>query len=337
MIPRVDNPTVFDSFVKAESVLAKHEKIVVSISGGSDSDIVLDLIERVRGDKNVEYVWFDTGVEYQATKDHLVYLEQRYGITIQRIRPPKVIPSCIKEYGQPFISKMVSENIRRLQRHGFKWEDRPYDELVKEYPGMYGTIGWWCNRRKNLYSCRTMFNINYNKWLKEFLIAHPPTFPVSSQCCYYAKKKASHNYIKENGTDLIVVGIRKSEGGVRSSNYKTCYSQDKLCDSYRPLFWYVDADKEYYEKRFGIVHSDCYTKYGLKRTGCVGCPYNRNITSEISVIDQYEPKLAVACRNMFRESYEYTRQYREFYATMQEKEKKADAGQMTFFDIEGAT
>ena len=40
------------------------------------------------------------------------------------------------------------------------------------------------------------------------------------------------------------------------------------CDTYRPLFWYMDSDKKVYEKNFGIKHSRCYIEYGLKRTGC---------------------------------------------------------------------
>lgn len=82
-----DNLIIFDSFVKAESVLKNHDKIVVSISGGSDSDIVLDIIYRVNEattKKDIHYVFFDTGLEYQATKNHLKYLENKYGIEIER-------------------------------------------------------------------------------------------------------------------------------------------------------------------------------------------------------------------------------------------------------------
>lgn len=84
MAERGKNLTIFDALIKAKSVLGRHQKIVVAISGGSDSDVVLDLIEKVKGDKDVKYVWFNTGLEYQATKDHLKYLETKYGIKIER-------------------------------------------------------------------------------------------------------------------------------------------------------------------------------------------------------------------------------------------------------------
>ena len=63
---------------------------------------------------------------------------------------------------------------------------------------------------------------------------------------------------------------------------------------------------------FNISNSKCYTEYGLKRTGCVGCPYGRDYKHELEVIKEYEPKLYKAVTNIFKDSYEYTRKYKEF-------------------------
>ena len=41
------------------------------------------------------------------TKEHLDYLEQKYGIKIKRLKPEKPIPTCVKQYGVPFLSKYV--------------------------------------------------------------------------------------------------------------------------------------------------------------------------------------------------------------------------------------
>lgn len=81
------------------------------------------------------------------------------------------------------MSKQVSEFIQRLQRHKFKFEDKSFDELYAEYPKCKSALQWWCNRNKT-YS----FNISGHKYLKEFLIANPPTFNISNKCCKYAKK-----------------------------------------------------------------------------------------------------------------------------------------------------
>lgn len=69
------NLAIFDAFTKADSVInsPKYSNIMCSISGGADSDVMLDMIHRVDVDDKVRYVWFNTGLEYQATKDHLKY------------------------------------------------------------------------------------------------------------------------------------------------------------------------------------------------------------------------------------------------------------------------
>lgn len=87
-LPEFKSGTIIDAIVKAYSVVNKpfYNNVICSISGGSDSDIMLDIIYRVDEQKKVTYVWFDTGLEYKATKEHLKYLEDRYGIEIRRER-----------------------------------------------------------------------------------------------------------------------------------------------------------------------------------------------------------------------------------------------------------
>lgn len=180
------NGVIFENLIRGNLIFRQHNKIMVSISGGSDSDIVLDICEKIKDDKEVEYVWFDTGVEYQATKDHLKYLEERYGIEIKRIKAIKSIPTCVMEYGQ---------------------------------------------------------------------------------------------------------------------------------------------HKRDYEKAFNIRHSDCYLKYGMRRTGCVGCPFSQRLENDLQNCATYEPKLYKACTTIFKDSYEYTRQFRRFRQKMKNKD------QMTIYDL----
>lgn len=290
---------------------------------------MLDIIHRIDEQKKVTYVWFDTGLEYKATKDHLKYLEDRYGIEIHRERAIKPIPVCTREYGQPFLSKRVSDYISRLQRVGFTWEDKPFDELIEIYPKCRTGLRWWCNNwndnlPKNNWGGdgKSKFNIEFNKYLKEFLISNPPTFKISMKCCDWAKKKVVHKIISDFNFDLHMVGVRKAEGGVRADAYKNCYTTgtDKV-DSYRPLFWFKEEDKREYERAFDIKHSDCYCKWGFKRTGCCCCPYGRELFYELDIIKQFEPNMYKAVSNVFKESYEYTKQYRQFVREMNDKEK----------------
>lgn len=304
------NSVIGDNLVKAWSKINNpmYEKIICSISGESDSDVMLDVCWRCDKDNKIDYVWFDTGLEYQATKDHLKYLEEKYGIEIKRYKAHKAIPLCCKEYGQPFLSKFVSEMIYRLQKHNFKWEDKQFEELYQEYPKCKSAIEWWCSGKGS----DSKFNITRNKWLKEFMIENPPTFKISNKCCTYAKKNVAHEVIKNTKCDLNIIGVRKAEGGIRASAYKNCFNSGKANDEYRPLFWYADKDKDVYDEHYKIEHSKCYTEYGLKRTGCCGCPYGRDFEFELDVIKEHEPKLYIGINNIFKESYDYTRKYKEF-------------------------
>ena len=72
----------FDSpkkFMAIQSIIAKHLRAhpnaICSYSGGADSDILLDLIERTRkmipGLPEVQYAFFNTGLEMEAIKRHV--------------------------------------------------------------------------------------------------------------------------------------------------------------------------------------------------------------------------------------------------------------------------
>ena len=63
------NLAVLKMFIKTWTVVnnPSYERIACKISGGSDSDVMLDVIWRCDKESKVTYVWFDTGLEYQAT------------------------------------------------------------------------------------------------------------------------------------------------------------------------------------------------------------------------------------------------------------------------------
>ena len=266
---------------------------------------MLDMIIRCGAQDKTDFVFFDTGLEYAATKEHLDFLEQKYSITIERVKAVKPIPKSVKDNGVPFWSKYASEMIYRLQSHGFKFEDEPFEVLIKKYPRCKVALTWWCNVSKGT----SMYIIDRAPYLKQFMIENPPNFKISNKCCEYAKKKASKQYLKRGDYDLECVGIRKSEGGVRAAVYKNCFYSGKDIDRFMPVFWLSDSDKAEYCKHYDVTHSDCYTKYGLYRTGCFGCPFGKRFEEELKQIKEFEPKLYDAANNIFGESYEYTRKY----------------------------
>lgn len=310
LLDTIKNPIIGKALLTTYHKLnnCNYNKVLCSVSGGSDSDIIIDLLTKFDNNKIVDYVFFDTGLEYQATKEHLEFLQEKYGIKIETIRPKVPIPLACRKYGQPFLSKQVSEYISRLQKHNFKWEDKSFDELILEYPNCKSALEWWCDAKGN----GSAFSIKRNKYLKEFMVLNPPTFKISQLCCKYAKKDLAHEKLKE-GYDLNVTGIRKAEGGVRATAYKSCFDENfGSYDRYRPIFWFSNEDKLDYRKMFNVSNSKCYSVYGMQRTGCAGCPFGRNYQFELELLEKFEPKLYKAAINIFKESYEYTRSYMAF-------------------------
>ena len=308
-----ENENIYNTACKCWYTVQEHKKIMCSISGGYDSDIILDLIVRCGGRERTTFVFNDTGLEYNATKEHLKYLESRYGVQIKRLSPQKAIPTCCREYGVPFWSKYVSSMIYRLQKHGFRWEDEPLKELLSKYPRCRSALRWWCNDFKTENGQESRFNIAYVNGLKEFMQQSPPEFRISSKCCDYSKKMPAHKELESGAYDLNITGVRKKEGGTRSSAYKSCYDDVRVGpDNYRPLFWWTGADKEVYRKHFGIIRSDCYELWGMDRTGCAGCPFGKDFENELDLVCLFEPKKYRAMEAVFGQSYAYTRKFWEY-------------------------
>ena len=324
-----NNQTILDTVAKTIDHIQDGKKIMVSVSGGSDSDIMVDLFEKIGYEPGqVVYVWFDTGLEYEATKRHLVFLEEKYGIEIQRHTTKVPIPLAVKQYGVTFISKEVSEKFDRLQKKGFKYEDGTYEDLMQKYDRAKSGLKWWCSDARE-----TRFTINALAGLKQFVMQNEPP-QISGQCCKYAKKNVGFAIEKEIGAELTCIGVRRAEGGLRATKYESCYSPktSTRIAQFRPIFFWTDADKAEYEEFCGVVHSDCYTVYGFKRTGCACCPFGSKFEEELEVIKEYEPKLYTAACNIFGESYEYTRKYRKFKEAY--KREKRKGGQIDLFDME---
>lgn len=307
----ISSDTIKNGLIKTYKYLLEHHNIAVSISGRADSDDMLDIIENIREylpeewkkQSKVTYVWFDTGIEMDATKRHLNYLESKYNIEIQRVRAKVTVPAAVIKAGYPFISKDVSQKINNLQTSGFQFEDDTLDNLLQKYDQCKTGLTWWTGNRGSY---------SISKHLKEYMINNPPDFHISDYCCHYAKKEPSRQFILDNNIDLMLIGIRQAEGGTRAT-VGSCFvekGKSKVCDQHYPLFWWSNKDKESYEQTFDIRHSDAYEVYGFKRTGCAGCVYNSHYKEDLEILEKYEPRLVNAVRNIFKRSYEYTEKYK---------------------------
>ena len=340
----------FDAPMKFEAIksiiakrLIEHPNAICSYSGGSDSDILLHLIESVRHTFNlppIKYCFFNTGLEMKAIKDHVVDMEKKYGVEITQYRPEIGIVTASRRYGIPFVSKIMSAGLENVQRKNIPLtiadeyaeatdKAAKRQELRERYPKSEQAINFLCccntagEPRPNI-----QLVINSSKYMLDFIKENPVPFKVSAQCCTYCKKKTAHRVQKD--FDMVITGERRDEGGMRSVPRKDsttmCFSE--TADGkyrLRPLYYVSDADKAWYKERYGIKYSDAYEVYGLTRTGCCGCPISAKAVDDLEKIRPYEPQLVKAAWNVFGESYRYRQQYNAYKKRRQAEEKKKKA------------
>ena len=335
-----DAPAKFQAI---QSIVAKHLKqhpnAICSYSGGADSDILIDVIERAReifGLPSVKYVFFNTGLEMKATKDHVKATAEKYGVEIETVRPEVNIVMASRKYGIPFVSKIMSAGLSEWQKKGIPLSvaqeyDRAEDkqakrlELKERYPKCESVLNFLCccnskgEPRPNI-----QLVINSSKYMRDFIGEHPPDFKISAECCTYCKKKVAHQIQK--GYDMVITGERRDEGGMRSvprkDNTSMCFTETASGQyRLRPLYYVSDADKAWYKEYYGLRYSDAYEVYGLTRTGCCGCPISYKAVADLELIRPYEPNLVKAAWNVFGKSYTYRQKYNAYKAARMEQEK----------------
>ncbi len=319
--------------------LIEHPNAVCSYSGGSDSDILLDLIERAREMFSlppVDYVFFSTGLEMEATKRHVKETAEKYGVSIAEHRPKKCIVTATREYGLPFVSKIMSAGLEGVQKKHIplsiadeyaQAEDKKGKraELKARYPKCEAEINFLCG-------CNSageprpdiQLVIGSSKYMLDFIKENPIPFRVSNRCCDICKKSVAHSVQKNY--EMVITGERRAEGGMRSvprkDNTALCFTETGEGKfRLRPLYYVSDADKAWYKKHRGIRYSDAYEVYGLMRTGCCGCAISARATEDLEKIRPYEPNLVKAAWAVFGPSYDYRRRYNDYKAQRREAEK----------------
>ena len=342
-----DSPAKFTAIQSIEAKrLKEHPKAICSYSGGADSDILVDVIEKTRELFNlpeVDYVFFNTGLEMKATKDHVKETALKYNIKIREVFPKISIVTAARKYGIPFVSKIMSGGLSEWQKKKVPLsiaeeyetaEDKiaKRAELKERYPKCESLINFLCCcNGKGEPRPDIQLVINSSKYMRDFIAEYPPDFRISAQCCDYCKKQPAHSVQKDY--EMIITGERRDEGGMRSVPRKDssamCFTETSNGQyRLRPLYYVSDKDKAWYKEFYGIRYSDAYEVYGLTRTGCCGCPISYKATDDLDKIGKYEPNLKKAAWAVLGRSYEYRRLYNEYKARRAEKEDQIP-GQMT--------
>ena len=261
-----DAPHKFEAI---KSIIAKrlveHPNAICSYSGGSDSDIMLHMIEMVRKIFDlppVQYCFFNTGLEMEAIKRHVREVEKQYGVTVTEHRPKKGIVQSTREHGIPFVSKIMSAGLEGVQNKNIplsiadeyaEAEDKiaKRAELKARYPKCESTINFLCGcNSKGESRPKIQLVINSSKYMLDFIKENPIPFKVSNKCCTYCKKNVAHN--AQKSFDMVITGERRDEGGMRSvprqDNTSMCFTESADGKHrLRPLFYVSDADKQWYK------------------------------------------------------------------------------------------
>jgi 3'-phosphoadenosine 5'-phosphosulfate sulfotransferase (PAPS reductase)/FAD synthetase len=283
----------------------------------------------------------------KATRDHVKAIAEKYGVTIDEVRPKVNIVQATRQYGIPFVSKIMSSGLSEWQKKNIplsiaeeyeQAEDKRAKraELKERYPKCESVINFLCccnsdgEPRPNI-----QLVINSSKYMRDFIDEYPPDFQISAKCCDYCKKQVAHKVQKNY--DMVITGERRDEGGMRSvprkNNTALCFTeQGDGKFRLRPLYYVSDKDKAWYKERYNVRYSDAYEVYGLTRTGCCGCPISFKAVNDLEKIKPYEPNVVKAAWNIFGKSYLYRKKYNEYKKDRIEREKKGKAGYQMSID-----
>lgn len=258
-------------------------KCYVSFSGGKDSTVLLALIKLCEEvytipPNSIPAVFSNTGIELGVTTDFVTWVSKNYYKNTQIIRPEKSFDWVLKNVGKPMLSKQKSHALHQYQKgkrtdalHGLLFDGK----TLSGHPS-------WKNRiaDKDIHVLSDDFDIN-----------------VSDSCCAWMKKKPFEVYEIQNGMKGAIVGIRMAEGGVREDETKKrvrkggkiCTVVGKSITKKYPIIDWSEEDIERFISKYNVPLSDAYTKYGFERTGCMACPYAKNVDKDLEYLFYHEP------------------------------------------------
>lgn len=270
-------------------------KCLLSFSGGKDSTVLANIYVNALKEgklKPMPIVFSDTGLEYESIYRFVKWFSENVH-EVETIKPSVPFSKIIREYGKPAMSKSKSSFINTYQRAlkknqdplklkrtselilGFRTDKKTFKPVYREDGVAFKTP----NRLAN----------------KHFNFLHPDhEYKIANKCCVFLKKKPFEDYYMSHDILGYATGMRVSEGGIRAMVYKSCTSYKKVGGisllHKLPIFDWEDSDIDNYINKYDIKIADAYTEYGLDRTWCTGCPYAKDIGSNLKVLYEHEPK-----------------------------------------------
>ena len=270
-------------------------KCYVSFSGGKDSTVLLALTKMCQdlytvGD--IPAVFSNTGIELGVTVDFVNWVKDNYYPNVEIIRPSVSFDWVLKNKGKPMLSKLKSEYLSRWQkgsRTSCVWQNLIYGKT---------------NSGKDTWKLK-LSNKDVHILSDDFPIK------ISERCCKYLKKEPFANYNKTSGKKGYLTGLRMGEGGARelnainrkNANGRICTAVSHGMIQKSPLIDWADEELEEFIEKYNVPLSKAYTDYGFKRTGCMCCPYSRNLKNDLTYLYNHEPNRYKASMHWLKDVY----------------------------------
>jgi 3'-phosphoadenosine 5'-phosphosulfate sulfotransferase (PAPS reductase)/FAD synthetase len=229
-----------------ETFIARTGKIsFVSLSGGKDSGVLLDIARRYV-DPKMKAVFCNTGNEYPEI---VRFVRGTENVTV--IRPEYTVRQVLEKYGFPLISKEQAQGIRQART----------------------------TRSEKLRNIRLHGTDKSRGWLSgkiadrgQYLIDEP--FMISEKCCDCLKKRPMARYVRQTG-EVPIIGTMAGESRLRAQQYIRrggCNSFSGMNTASHPLSIWTDKDIWNYIRMFNVPYCELYDK-GHSRTGCMVCGF----------------------------------------------------------------
>ena len=270
-------------------------KCYVSFSGGKDSTVLLALIkmcQELYTVGEIPAVFSNTGIELGVTVDFVKWVKDNWYPYIEIIRPNHSFSWVLENKGKPILSKIKSEYLHRW--HSGNKTGNTIQSLVtgitpRGKPARNSKLA-----DKYAHMLHEEFPIN-----------------LSSDCCKVLKKKPFLEFEKRADMKGAIIGIRVEEGGPRFTQAMSRVEKGgKLCTYTKgsmvykaPIIDWSGDDLENFISEYNVPLSDAYTKYGFFRTGCMCCPYSRNLANDLEYLYYYEPNRYKAAMHWLKDVY----------------------------------
>lgn len=134
------------------------------------------------------------------------------------------------------------------------------------------------------------------------------SFNISDKCCYRLKKEIAKKWQISYNKSIVITGIRAEEGGMRNQGGCTVFDGNDL-HKFHPIKIVSDEWEDEFLKRYNIKLCKLYyPPYNFKRTGCKGCPFNKDVASELLTMKKLLPNEYKQCLYLWKPVYdEYIR------------------------------